>query len=243
MGTGMGNAGGTQFEGILNAVLGLATSIPIVFVNGRPPHAFPATHTPAQGTTPMEPKPDAQPSTTPMDQTSPANLPLPPSLAFALAYKLRCFGFRCNQHDRELTLPILASDDARARQLPLPSPTTSSPTNAHGRQEPAAPHSHASGSSGPSRPQRRKWVCPEAGHVGPLTCRGQGARSRAAVRRLVLHVRARGRRRGRRGHRPGFALGVPVVGRGEGIPAQGAPGPERRGMTEEADGVHACVPC
>ena len=79
-------------------------------------------------------------STTPMDQTNPANLytTVTVPLAFAL------------------------------RQHPLPSPTTSSPTNAHGRQEPAAPHSHSSGSSGPSRSQRKKRVCPEGTRVRSL---------------------------------------------------------------------------
>ena len=91
-----------------------------------------------------------------------------PPLAFALAHKLRCFGFRRNQHDREPTAPVLASYDARARQHPLPSPTTSTPANARRRQKPAAPHSHASGRSGPSRPQRRKWVCPEGTSVRSL---------------------------------------------------------------------------
>lgn len=50
---------------------------------------------------------------------------------------------------------------------PAPSSTPSLAT-ARGRRDPAAPHAHAGGSGGTSRPARKKWVCPEGTSVRSL---------------------------------------------------------------------------
>ena len=167
-----GNVGGNQFEGILDAVLGLTTRVPIVFVNGRP-LGFPPVRAPAQGPTSTEPAPDAQPSTTtPTDQANPANLPPPPSPSRSRSRTNSgasgsgantMTGNRHHPYSRPTT-PLPAS----AFSSSSPTPT---PANARGRQEPATSHSHSSGSggsSGISRPPRKKWVCPEGTSVRSL---------------------------------------------------------------------------
>jgi len=151
------NAAGNPFEGMLDAVLGLATGVPFVFVNGRP-IGLAAMRTPAQA--------NAHPDTTPLDQGTPANPPQPP---LPSRMNPSASGSGANTVNRNRHHPYSRSatpGPTGARNPALSASTsTSTPTNARGRQEPAMSHPSNSGNSGP---QRRKWVCPEGTSVRSL---------------------------------------------------------------------------
>jgi len=161
----VGNTGGNPIEGMLDAVLGLATGVPIVFVNGRPV-GFAAMRTPAQGATPTGPVPDAQPGTAPGIQANQANLPPPPSLSRTNSSASgsganTVTGNRHHPYSRPAT-PGPIGARAPVSSTLSPSPPTLTSTNARGNQDPAMTHSSG------SRPQRKKWVCPEGTSVRSL---------------------------------------------------------------------------
>ena len=168
-GTGAGNTGdaaGNPFDEVLDAVLGFTTTVPIVFINGRP-IGFAAMHTPDQVPTPTGPAPSAEPGTTPLNQANQANPPQPPP------------PLRMNSSASGSGASTMTGN----RHHPYSRPTTPGPTGRAfvdvgierlraaamgaraGRQEPATPHPSSSGNS---RPQRKKWVCPEGTSVRSL---------------------------------------------------------------------------
>ena len=162
-GTGAGNAGdtaGSPFEEVLDAVLGLATGVPIVFVNGRP-IGFAAMRPPAQAPTPTDPAPNAEPGTTPSNQSNP---PQPPLLS---RMNSSASGSGSNSITGNRHHPYSRSTTPGPNGARTPTAFTTS-TNARGRQEQAVPHPSSNGNSSNSRPQRKKWVCPEGTSVRSL---------------------------------------------------------------------------
>jgi hypothetical protein len=161
-GTGAGNAGntvGSPFEEVLDAVLGLATGVPIVFVNGRP-IGFAAMRTPAQAPTPSGSAPNAEPGTTPLNQANQADLPRPP---LPSRMNSSASGSGSNTMTGNRHHPYSRSTTPGPTGARTPTAFTAS-TNARGRQEQAMPHPSRSNSNN-SRPQRKKWVCPEGTSV------------------------------------------------------------------------------
>ena len=177
IGMGTGNAGdtaGNPFEGMLDAVLGIA-GVPVVFVNGRPiVFAAMPTPTPAQAATPTEPAPNAEPGMTSSNQTNQANpsQPPPPSRMNSSASSAPSTGANTmtgNRHHPYSRSTTPGPTGARAPTGLTPSTSTltptPTPTNARGRQEPATSHPNSSSNT---RTQRKKWVCPEGTSVRSL---------------------------------------------------------------------------
>jgi hypothetical protein len=162
MGTGTGNAGnaaGNPFEGMLDAVLGLTTGVPIVFVNGRPI----GMGTPAQAPTPTGSAPEVQPGTTPSNQINQVNPPQPPPLS-RMNSSTSGSGANTMSGNRHhpYSRPTTPGPTGARPPTFFPYALTSAPSNARGRQELGAPHPSGSGNG---RPQRKKWVCPEGTSV------------------------------------------------------------------------------
>ena len=164
-----GDTAGNSFDGILDAVLGLANSVPIVFVNGRP-IAFAAMRPSAQAPTPTGPalNGEREPGMAPSNQANQANPPQPalPSRMNSSPSSSGANTMTRNRHHPYSRSTTPGPTGARAPTVLTPSPSTLTPTNARGRQEPAAPHPNSSNSN--NRPQRKKWVCPEGTSVRSL---------------------------------------------------------------------------
>ena len=189
----------------------------VVFAN-RWLTGFTAMHTLVQDPNPTGPALDTEPGTIPANQANQLNPspPPPPSLSpsrtnsNAPGSGLNATTGICATHTRtqrrpgplahEHGFPVhypLFADTKRTREARAgPHPTQAAPAAPAGR-------SGRSGRSGSPR-----------GHVSVLARRGQGPRSRAAVLRFELHVRARGRRRGAHPHpHPRVHAFPPIVAR------------------------------